>query len=317
MRHPTKTSFRLERAVNNRYCRQLMPPLKMHADEVRIDRKLAARLISEQFPQWADFHIAPVESAGTDNTIFRLGANLVIRMPRIKWAVGQGEKERVWLPKLAPRLPLDIPEPVAMGQPGQGYPWRWSIHRWLDGQNPMVGHLAGDETAMALARFIMALQEIDTTGAPSAPLRGAPLWTRDTATREAIAALSGEIDTGAALDVWENALAAPEWDQPPVWFHGDLLPGNLLFQNGRLSAVIDFGGLGIGDPACDLMIAWGLLQGRSRQIFRQTLSVDDAMWARGRGHAMSQAAQFIPYYARTNPVGVAFARQMIGEVLMV
>jgi aminoglycoside phosphotransferase (APT) family kinase protein len=169
-----------------------------------------------------------------------------------------------------------------------------------------------------MAQFITALQQIDTTGAPLATdnnLRGIRLATRDTNTRKAIAALHGMIDTDAAIKVWETALEAPFWERAPVWFHGDLLPGNVLFKQGRLNAVIDFGGMGVGDPACDLMIAWGLFKGGSRDIFREVLAVDNATWARGRGHALSQAVIFIPYYLETNPVGVNNARRMLSEVL--
>jgi aminoglycoside phosphotransferase (APT) family kinase protein len=146
-------------------------------------------------------------------------------------------------------------------------------------------------------------------------LRGLPLATREAPTREAIAALDGMYDAHALTAAWEAALQAPDWDRAPVWFHGDLLPGNLLVERGRLSAVIDFGGLGVGDPACDLMIAWGLFAGEGRNAFRTALAVDDATWARGRGHALSQALIFVPYYLNTNPVGVRNARRTIDAVL--
>jgi aminoglycoside phosphotransferase (APT) family kinase protein len=209
--------------------------------------------------------------------------------------------------------------PLAKGEPGEDYPWQWSIYRWLRGENATIDRIADPrQTATTLAQFITALQRIDATGGPLAVdhnLRGTPLATRDTGTREAIAALHSLIDADAATTAWEAALQAPEWDRAPVWFHGDLLPGNLLFERGRLSAVIDFGGLGVGDPACDMMIAWGLFSSASRDVFRAALAVDEATWARGRGHALSQALIFIPYYVDTNPVGVSNARRMIDEVL--
>ena len=295
-----------------------MSAQRMHADEVDTDVDLVRRLLGAQFPQWAELSIEPVESAGTDHAIYRVGNELCVRLPRIGWAIGQAEKERVWLPRLAPHLPLALPVPVAQGAPAEGYPYDWSVYRWLAGEVATIEDLA-DPCAAArdIAAFITALQRIDTRDAP--PLkrnsRGTPPAARDAATRVAIAALEGEIDTETATAVWDAALAAREWDRAPVWFHGDLLPGNVLVEDGRVRAVIDFGGLGVGDPACDVMIAWGLFTGASRAAFRAALEVDDAMWARARGHALSQAAMFVPYYADTNPLGVARARHMIDALL--
>lgn len=292
---------------------------KMHAEEVDTSVDLVVRLLLAQYPQWADLLIEPVPSAGTDNALYRLGAEMVVRLPRIDWAIGQAEKEREWLPKLAPFLPLAIPVQIAKGEPGEGYPWSWSIYRWLEGESAALKRLANPcQAASDLAKFITALQCVDTTGGPQAVehnLRGVPLKMRDAQTRTAIAALRGMIDAEAAIRIWEDALLASEWDRAPVWFHGDLLSGNLLVYQGRLSAVIDFGGLGVGDPACDLMIAWSLFSGESRDVFRAALAVDEATWARGRGQALSQAVIFIPYYLNSNPVGVDNARHMIDEVL--
>ncbi len=291
----------------------------MHVGEVETDVSLVRRLLAAQFPQWADLPIAPVHSAGTDNAIYRLGDDMAVRLPRIHWATGQGDKEQRWLPRLAPLLPLAIPVPLAQGTPAEGYPWHWSVYRWLAGETATINRIAGlRQAASDLAQFIAALQRIDPKGGPLAVdhnLRGVPLVMRDTSTREAIAALHSMIDGDAVTTAWEAALQAPEWDRTPVWFHGDLLPGNLLVERGRLSAVIDFGGLGVGDPACDLMIAWALFSGESREVFRAALAVDDATWARGRGHALSWALVFIPYYLHTNPAGVSVARHTINEVL--
>jgi aminoglycoside phosphotransferase (APT) family kinase protein len=292
--------------------------VRMHADEVDTDVSLVRRLLAAQFPDWSELPIVPVPSAGTDNALYRLGDSLVIRLPRIGWATGQVDKEARWLPRLAPHLPLAVPVPVATGEPGQGYPWRWSVAPWLDGENAAsapTADLAG--TAWELAGFVAALQRIDPADGPPARghARGAPLAVRDDDTRRAIAALEGEIDTAAATAAWDAALRAPAWDRPPVWYHGDLLPGNLLVVGGRLRAVIDFSALGVGDPACDLMIAWNLFADESRGAYRSALGVDDATWARGRGHALSQALQFIPYYRDTNPTGVAVARRAVAEVL--
>ena len=293
---------------------------KMHDNEVHTDAALVRQLLAAQFPQWVGLPIEPVASAGTDNALYRLGDDMVVRLPRIDWAIGQVHKEHKWLPRLAPHLPLAIPTPLVIGQPGEGYPWHWSVYKWLEGENVTIDRIADpSQAAIALAQFIIALQQIDTTGGPaSGPgnfYRGVPLAMRDAQTRAALATLQGVIDSDAATEAWEAALRVPEWDSEPVWIHGDLLPGNLLFEQGRLSAIIDFSGLAVGDPACDLMIAWGLFSGESRDVFRTVLGVDDATWARGRGHALSQAAIFIPYYLNTNPVGVDNARRMIDEVL--
>ena len=290
----------------------------MHDDEVSTDATLVRTLLRAQFPQWADYSIEPVESAGTDNAIYRIGDELVARLPRIEWAVRQIELERTWMPRLAPHLPLEIPSPIATGAPGAGYPWPWAIHHWIPGENIAPGARdALEPIARDVAAFLRALRAIDPTGGPR-PFpgrRGAPLAPRDTETRAAIAELHDDLDTDAALRVWESALAAREWRGAPVWFHGDMLPGNLIVHDGRTRAVIDFSGAGVGDPACDLMIAWALFSGESRAVFRAAVDLDDDTWSRARGHAVSQAALFIPYYRDTNPLGVARARQLMHEVL--
>lgn len=291
----------------------------MHADEIATDVGLVRRLLAAQFPRWAGLPLAAVPSAGTDNAIYRLGDDLAVRLPRIHWATGQVPKERAWLPKLAPLLPLQLPEQLAVGEPDAGYPYQWAVYRWLTGEHATSAPLA-DPRQMAhdLARFIIALQQIDPAGGPPAAehnLRGAPLALRNVATRAGIAAMGDLIDANLAIEVWEAALRAPAWQRAPVWFHGDLLPGNLLVLDGRLSAVIDWSGLGVGDPACDLMCAWALFSGESREVFRAALGVDNATWARARGQALSQAVIFVPYYLHTNPVGVTSARRMIAEVL--
>ncbi|MEE8337457.1 MAG: aminoglycoside phosphotransferase family protein [Dehalococcoidia bacterium] len=292
----------------------------MHTDEVETDGSLVGRLIASQFPQWAALAIEPVESSGTDNAIYRLGDELAVRLPRRPEAVSQIEKEQRWLPVLAPQLPLAIPIPLGSGEPGDGYPWRWSVTPWFEGEDATIERLDdANEAATELAAFISALRRIDASAGPPPGkhnfFRGVPLALRDAQTRQAIEALHGEIDTGAAAEAWKTALETPTWDGSPVWIHGDLSSANLLALDGRLSAVIDFGGLGVGDPACDLMIAWALFAGESRDAFRAALAVDDATWARGRGWALSQALIFIPYYRDTNPTGVASARRMIEQVL--
>ncbi len=297
-----------------------MTTRKMHVDEVSTDVSLVGRLLAAQFPQWAALPIRPVASAGTDNALYRLGDQMAVRLPRVGWAVDQIDKERRWLPLLGPHLPLATPIQLALGVPGEGYPWPWSIQRWLPGENTTIDRiLNANQAARDLAEFLTALHQIDTAGGPPAGThnasRGVPLARRDVPTRQAITALNGMFDAAAVTAAWEDALMAPALTRPPAWLHGDMLPGNLLFEHGRLSAVIDFGALGVGDPACDLMIAWGLFPGESRRQFRAALAVNDGTWARGRGWALSQALIFIPYYLHTNPAGVSVARRTIEEVL--
>jgi aminoglycoside phosphotransferase (APT) family kinase protein len=287
----------------------------MHVDEVDTDAALVRRLLGAQFPQWADLPIEPVASAGTDNAIYRLGDHLAARLPRIQSATGQVETEQRWLPRLAPLLPVAIPVLLGRGEPAEGYPWPWSVCGWLNGENPAVDRLTDPGSlATELAQLVAALHRIDPTGGPPAG-RGVPLAERDVPTRTAIDELRGIVDTAAATAAWDRALQAPAWPGSPVWVHGDLSPGNLLTVDGRLSAVIDFGCLGVGDPACDLIVAWNLLSLATRNVFRTALRVDDATWERGRGWALSIALIQLPYYRSTNPVLAAGARYTIGEVL--
>lgn len=287
----------------------------MHADEIDIDVGLVARLLAAQFPRWADLPLQPVPSAGTDNALYRLGDDMAVRLPRIHWAVDSVDKEHRWLPRLAPLLPRAIPVPLGKGMPAEGYPWRWSVYRWLEGENPPSDRLADPGSlARDLAEFVAALQRIDPTDGPPAD-RGEPLAMKDAAARTAIEALCGMVDTDATTAAWDAALQTPAWPGPAVWVHSDLAPGNVLLVQGRLSAVIDFGGLGVGDPARDLIVAWTLLPADVRNVFRATLRVDDATWARGRGWALFKALIQLPYYRDTNPVLAANARHVIHEVL--
>ena len=287
----------------------------MHADELDIDVSLVRRLLAGQFPQWVDLPLERVPSAGTDNALYRLGDDMVVRLPRIESAVGGGDNAHEWLPRLAPFLPVAIPFPLAKGMPAEEFPWPWSVYRWLEGVNPTVGSVADPESlARDLAQFVKALHRIDLAGGPPAT-RGVPLAMRDDPTRTALAALRGMVDTDAITAAWEAALRTPAWSRPPVWAHGDLAPGNLLLRDGRLAAVIDFGGVGVGDPACDLIVAWNLLPAYARGAFRAGLGVDDATWDRGRGWALSVALIQLPYYKDTNPALAANARHVIREVL--
>jgi len=293
---------------------------KMHADEVETDAALVRRLLAGQFPPWAELPIERVASAGTDNALYRLGDELAVRLPRIGWAAVHVGKECEWLPRLAPRLPLALPVPVAKGEPAEGYPFSWSVCRWLPGENATVERI-GDQlqAALDLAQFVTALQRIDATAGPAAgrhiSFRGMPLAIRDAQVRTAIASLDDMIDAGAASAAWKAALGVPEWRRAPVWFHGDLQSGNLLVVGSRLSAVIDFGCAGVGDPAVDMSVAWNLFAGEAREVYRAALAVDDATWARGRGWALCCALIALPYYRDTNPVLAAISRYAIEQVL--
>ena len=281
-----------------------------------LDTALVRRLVDTQFPQWAALPLRLLDPAGSDHVIYRLGDEFSVRLPRHAGAIGQAEKELHWLPRLAPHLPLAIPVPVSVGAPDFGYPWPWAVSRWLDGQVATVEALGGSaETAVELAEFLAALQQVPAVSG-RADFTAEPLAGRDRSTRAAIAQVDGVFDAAAMTDVWDAALSAPGWDRPPVWFHGDFHTGNLLTVDGRLSAVIDFGGLGVGDPACDLMIAFTLMSAASRAVFRDALGVDDATWARGRGWALATGLNAYVSYAAVNPRVAAQTTRQITEALI-
>nr|WP_219933840.1 aminoglycoside phosphotransferase family protein [Streptomyces sp. Act143] len=265
-----------------------------------IDTTLVRRLLTAQFPQWAHLPLTPVPQSGMDNATFRLGAELSVRLPRYAHWAGQVAREHRWLPRLAPHLPLTVSEPLEIGEPGEGYPYPWSVYRWLEGETATTDGLADPvRAALDLAGFVTALQGVDATGGPgpeqSNAFRGVPMGDpRDSLAAEArvrpkLAALRGTglVDIDAVTEVWEAALAAPAWHKPPVWIHGDLAAGNLLMRDGRLSAVIDFGTLAVADPAVDLQPAWMFLPASAREIFREAVDADDATWARARGWALA------------------------------
>lgn len=276
---------------------------RMHADEVEVSENLVRRLLADQLPDLAHLALSIVEPWGTDNGIWRLGDDLVVRLPRIEWAQGQVMREATWLPRLAPHLPLAVPEPVAVGEPGDGFPYRWAVHRWLPGDGATIDRM-DDPVAFAyqLADFIGHLQRVPTEGAPPARNRARPLHEFDDTTRLAIARAGHLIDAAAATAVWEEALAARPHAGPPVWVHADL-EGNCLVRHGRACGVVDWGSACAGDPAVEVQVVWSpLFTEASRTAFLDALEVDDATLARSRGAAINQACAALPYYLDTYPL---------------
>lgn len=291
----------------------------MHKGEVDIDDALVRRLLATQLPELADRPLARVEAWGTDHAIFRLGDDLSVRLPKIGWAAKQGEHESRWLPRLAPHLPIVLPVPIAVGEPADGYPFRWYVSPWLGGENPSPdGSVDLRQLASDLAAFVLALERIDTMDAPTPEQgrRGGPLAGADRFTRHSAELLRDQTDVDALLAVWDAGLHAPPWDGPAVWVHGDVMDGNLLVRDGRLTGVIDWGGLIAGDPAAELMVAWSFFDAESRAVYRDALGfVDDAMWLRGRAWAASAAIMALPYYRDTNPDIVARSWRAVRGVL--
>ncbi|GAA0360479.1 aminoglycoside phosphotransferase family protein [Actinoallomurus spadix] len=281
-----------------------------------IDAGLVRRLIAAQFPQWSDLPVRPVEVDGWDNRTYRLGDEMTVRLPTAAGYAPAIDKEHRWLPYLAPFLPVEIPVPLAKGTPGEGYPFNWSVRRWLDGRLARREHIADlPAFAAGLAGFIRALQRVDATGGPAAGAhswyRGASLTHYDEETRRCLAALGVRVDARRATAVWETALEA-EWSGPPVWFHGDVSVNNLLVRDGRLAAVIDFGTSGVGDPACDLVIAWTFFSGESRETFRAAVDQDAATWARARGWVLWKSLLGV---TGSDAALAASDHRVIGEVL--
>jgi aminoglycoside phosphotransferase (APT) family kinase protein len=287
----------------------------MHADEVEIDHALVGRLLAAQFPDLAGMPIRAFRSSGTVNAIYRIGDDLYARLPLQPGSAADLVKEWRWLPQLAPLLSMVVPEPVATGEPGAGYPFTWAVYRWIEGE-PYADDLVDDEgqAAVDLARFVLDLRRVPVVaGAPRGGRR--PLHEVDVETRAAIAAAGELIDADAALAAWRDGLGAPIWDGSLVWIHSDLLRPNLLVRDGRLSAVIDFGSVGVGDPATDIIAAWSVFGPAGRESLRRALDVDDQTWRRARGIGLHQAAMIIPYYRDTNPGFAALAVRTVEQIV--
>ena len=286
----------------------------MHADEVETDAELVRALLRSQHPRWADLAIERVPSAGTDNAIYRLGDDLAVRLPRIHWAVDNVAKEQRWIPVLAPHLPLSVPLPVASGEPEPAFPYPWGVVQWLPGEIATLDLLDDPiEAARELAAFVRALREVDTAGGTTA-VRGLPVRNGAAMVRIGLEGLRGEVDALAVAEAWDHVLTVPDYDGPPVWFHGDLSYLNLLARDGRLSGVIDWGTCGVGDPAIDTIVAWSLFDAEARAAYRDALGCDDAEWERGKGWVL-QGVYGIVYYRDTNPGLVAAQIRGIEAVL--
>ena len=285
-------------------------------DKFYINTSLVHRLIAAQFPQWSNLSIKAVEFGGWDNRTFHLGEHMTVRLPSDEEYAPSVEKEQFWLPKLAPLLPLPIPTPLALGMPTEEYQWHWSIYKWLDGDTAAKGHIKNlSQFATDLAKFLGAFQKIDASGGAYNFSRGSGLLSMyDAETRQSIALLENKMDTELATVVWNIALAS-KWENSPVWFHGDVAVGNMLVQKGQLNAVIDFGSIGIGDPACDLAIAWTLFKEESREAFRANLPLGKATWERGRGWALWKALIVCAELPGTNPLEIEKSWLVIDAVL--
>lgn len=290
-----------------------------HAVTPTIDEALVAALIHDQFPQWACLQIQPIVPGGWDNRSFRLGESMVVRLPSAEEYASQVQTEQQWLPVLAAAVSTRIPTPLGRGLPGRGYPWSWTIYPWIEGI-PVDPAEAGESVSLAsdVAGFLLELQATDALGGPSPGARnfhrGGALAAYDSETRVAIAQLHSQIDARAATDVWEVALRT-SWRQPSVWVHGDISAGNLLVTHGHLSGVIDFGSLAVGDPACDLSVAWTVFRGRARRTFRSELSFDAPTWNRARAWALWKGLILAAGLAETNAVEWAHPHATVHDIL--
>lgn len=264
-------------------------------NQLIINEALVQKLVTDQFPQWQDLPVKSVESQGWDNRTFRLGNDMSVRLPSDEEYVRQVQKEQTWLPLIAPHLPFSIPKPIAMGQPSEDYPWVWSVYQWIDGISANItvvndAHL--EIIAQQLGNFLNDFHQYDAAGAPAPGLhnwwRAAHVSVYDSETRELINKLRNVIDADRAGFLWEKAISS-KWNKDPVWVHGDVASGNILLKNNKICAIIDFGCMGIGDPACDLTIAWTFFKNKSREIFKHVLSLDPDTWIRARGWALWKA----------------------------
>lgn len=297
--NPTGNSW----LVASRAACLVVTAVRMHRDEVRVGVELVSRLIAEQYPHWADLPLRPVEPWGTDNAIWRLGEDLVVRLPRIAWAAAQPAKEAKWLPVLASHLPVAIPEPVALGRPDFEYPFTWSVHRWLPGELASPSTIRDPNAfAEAMVDVIRGLGNAPTDGAPPPHNRARALAEYDDSARKAISSAADLIDADVAIEIWEAGLAAEPHGEPLRWVHGDL-EGNCLVLEGHFSGLIDWGSTCVGDPAVDVQVAWSpLFTDESRARFLERLNPNHATIRRAKAMAIQQACAALPYYLHTYPL---------------
>jgi aminoglycoside phosphotransferase (APT) family kinase protein len=283
-----------------------MSVAELPRENVAVNTELVGELIYDQFPEWVDLPLTPFSSQGTDNAVFRLGEEMVVRLPQTPKASLQVEKEQMWLPKLAPHLSIPIPTLLGVGKPTHQYSWSWSVYDWLEGDIATVERIGdrADQAARSLGKFITSLQAFPAEDGPLPGehnfYRGVPLADRDGAVQLALASVRGIIDVRKASQARDNALQVPAWNGSPKWIHGDLADSNILWSNEDISAVIDFGGSCVGDPACDLMIGWDILAD-AREVFRETVEPDTDSWDRGRGWALSTGLITLSRFAESRP----------------
>jgi aminoglycoside phosphotransferase (APT) family kinase protein len=286
----------------------------MHADEVDTDPSLVQRLVAGRFPQWADLPIEPGFPLGTDNANYRLGGDKLVRLPRQRHTVEGLERELEWLPFLAGDLPLELPRPLGRGEPGQGFPFPWGVFTWVQGANVAVEEVAA-ETALDLARLILALRSLDATAAPPGLRRGT-LLDQDEWVRSSVAKFHSGHDGRGLLAAWEETLDAPPWEGPPTWCHCDLDLRNVVFRGGRPSGVLDWGWAGAGDPASDAAAGWKVLPAAAREAFWEALGAGEAEIARARGWTLMQCAGALSYYTpENNPALFHEAERWLSELL--
>ncbi|MBI2791156.1 MAG: aminoglycoside phosphotransferase family protein [Gammaproteobacteria bacterium] len=284
---------------------------------------LACKLIAEQFPEYAHLPITSVEKQGHDNRTYKLGKELLIRMPTAESYALKVPKEQALLPKLAPHLTVNIPVPIKMGNASKDYPYPFSIYKWLPGTSINLLVLEDDcleKLAFDLAKFLKELQNIHDVDGPSPGQhnwwRGDHVSVYDKGAREQVASLTGIIDSDKAMRLWEQACKT-RWSNTPVWVHGDFAIGNMLLQDDKLSAIIDFGGIALGDPACDLVIAWTFLKDNARDIFIREMGLDGDTWFRARGWALWKATFELCQIEDKNSPDAYMQKRIIEEVLKV
>jgi len=291
---------------------------RLHPEEADINEALIRRLLVSQMPQWAELPLRLVEPSGTDNVMVRLGDDLVLRLPRTEGAAVGIEKEQRLVPRIAAHLRVPLPSPVGFGEPGDGYPWHWSVSPWIVGRNPQPGEVSVG-LAIELAEFAKTLRAVDTFGltaeGPLHSYRADSIALRDEPTRRCIDECRGLLDASLVTQAWDQARRVVDFPGERVWMHSDLQPGNILVRDGKLASVIDWGGLALGDPAVDCIVAWTLLTPQTRPTFRSHVDVDGSAWARGRAWALSIALVALPYYVHSNEQITAWARHAIAQVV--